>query len=140
MRRLRLLALGYGVALWLWFSVEDNAVWPAVIFGLLVTLILLAFTFFDKLKDVWVLPALAGLAGMGTAVATAALMFFKNAMHAHVFWDFPPGLMIAILQRAFAWAAVGGLAGLGLTLLWLWLKSSFYDRKQLSQEVAEDSA
>lgn len=28
------------------------------------------------------------------------LMFFKNALHAHVFWDFPPAMVVAMLTRA----------------------------------------
>lgn len=135
-RRLRWLALSYGLALWLWLSVEDTAVWPAVLFGLGLATLMLALTFLDKLNLRW-LPIFGLLVGLGTAVASTVLMFFKNAVHAHVFWDFPPGLMFAILQRAWVWAAAGGLVGLGLTL---WIKSFKHDHKQPSQEVAEDAA
>ena len=145
-RCLRLAAVGYGVAFFLWLSIEDNAIWPAVLFGLGLATLLLFFTFLDKLEGnivpVAVLPLFGILIGMGTAVTAAALMFFKNAVHAHIFWDYPPGLVFAILQRALVWAAAGGLAGLCVALGWLWLKSSKHDRrnKQQPHEVAEDAA
>src|SRR5690606_27152857 len=64
--------------------------------------------------------------GLGASVATVGLMFFKNARHAHVYLDFPPELMGAILQRAPLWALAGSFIGLGLTLAWM----AFKDRKQ----------
>jgi hypothetical protein len=70
-----------------------------------------------------VLGLLLGAAdGLGTSVATAVLMFFKNARHAHVFPDYPAGMIIAVLERAPLWAAAGALAGLSIGLAWLALQ------------------
>lgn len=123
----RRLALGYGAALLLWLSVEDNAVWPVTVFGLGLCILIMGLTTFDRINLASVpahwLPIVSTvfglLVGMGTAVATAGLMFFKNALHAHVFLDFPPALMLAMLQRAPQWGAAGALIGLSLGLVWL---------------------
>jgi len=50
-------------------------------------------------------------------------MFFKNALHAHAFWDYPPPMVVAMLTRAPSWTLAGGLAGLGIGCLWVWRKS-----------------
>jgi hypothetical protein len=147
-RRIRLIAMGYGLALFLWLSVEDNTVWPVTLFGVGLSALMLILTFSDKLSGRQIpmrfLPltaaAFGGLMGMGTAVATAALMFFKNAVHAHVFLDYPLGLMIAIVQRSFVWAAAGALMALGLVLAWLALRSDSVNHEQFAEEVAEDAS
>ncbi len=118
------LALIYGAALFLWFSVEDNTVWPVTLFGLGLAMLIMGLTTLGKIGQKVIpvralLPLAAwfgGLTGLGTSIATAGLMFFKNALHAHVFLDFPPGLMLAILERAPVWGAVGMLVGCGLGL------------------------
>ncbi len=56
------------------------------------------------------------MTGLGGSVATAGLMFFKNARHAHVFPDYPAGMLLATLERAPMWAAAGGLIGLSVGL------------------------
>jgi hypothetical protein len=142
-RRLRIIGLLYGFGLFLWMSVEDNAVWPVTLFGFGLSALMAALTFLDKLggKKLPVrvlLPVVitsGALVGLGTAIATAVLMFFKNALHAHMFWDYPPGLILAIVRRAFAWASAGALVGLGLTLGWLALSSY----EQNTEEVAKDA-
>ncbi len=123
----RRLALGYGAALFLWLSVEDNAVWPVTLFGLGLCVLIMGLTTLDRINLTTVpahwLPVVSTvfglLVGIGTAVATAGLMFFKNALHAHVFLDFPPALMLALLQRAPQWGAAGALIGLSVGLVWL---------------------
>lgn len=122
----RLLALGYGVALFLWLSIEDQAVWPVTLFGLglaaLVTIFIALDTIGGRPLPAWqfviVASVAGGLAGLGTGITTAGLMFFKNAVHAHVFSDFPPGLMLAILERAPVWGLAGTLVGISIGLTW----------------------
>lgn len=125
-RRTRLIAVVYGLLLFLWLSPEDNQVWPVALLGnglaaLLVARAVLVNLGGREIPARYVLPGaalLGGLTGLGGSVATALLMFFKNALHAHLFLDYPPGLLLAILQRAPGWALAGALAGFGLALLW----------------------
>ncbi len=132
---IRLLAVGYGLLILIWMSLEDNAVLSVTLLGaglaLLVSgLFLLSRAGGRAVPPYYVLPAMIALGilvGLGTSAATAGLMFFKNAMHAHVFLDFPPGLMLAILERASAWALAGGLTGLGGAFTWLALHQKTHE-------------
>lgn len=125
--RIRQVAVIYGVAFFIWLPVEDHSVWPAVIFGAALALLLVNSGLLDKMGRLAIpsanLPIAAALwgalNGLGASLATTGVMFFKNALHGHIFPDYPPGLMFAMLQRAPAWAAAGALSGLGLALLWL---------------------
>ena len=131
-RRLRWLALLYGAAALLWLSREDNDVAMVTVLGVGLALLLLSRAVLgrmdggqissrDRVAGAVVLGALAGL---GSAVATIGLMLFKNALHAHLFLDYPPLVMLGILQRAPAWTLAGVLAGLGLALAWLGLRQT----------------
>ena len=123
----RLLALGYGISLFFWLSLEDTSVWPVVIFGCGLAVLISLLVTLDKIGGRSVparfVPVLGGLlgsiTGLGVSVAVAALMFFKDARHAHVFPDYPTAMMLAILERAPIWALAGGLVGLSLGLGWL---------------------
>jgi hypothetical protein len=127
-RRLRLLTMGYGLLLFIWLSPEDNVVWPAALMG--VGLALLGSVWLvQRWLDGSAFPAqyvpigaalIGTIVGLVSALSAAGLMFFKNALHAHIFWDFPPGMVAAMLTRAPSWALAGGLAGLGIGCLWLW--------------------
>jgi hypothetical protein len=122
-----MVALPFGLLALLWLSLEDTAVWPVSLLGLGLSALLNLFLALDKLGGRAIpriyappLAALLGiLIGLGASIAAAGFMFFKNALHAHVFLDFPPGLMLAMLERAPAWALAGGLSGLGLSLIGL---------------------
>jgi hypothetical protein len=126
----RLLVLGYAIALFVWLSVEDVATWPAVLFGLGLSSLIVILLTLAKIRGRWLarryvplFSLLLGAAvGFGTAITTAGLMFFKNARHAHVFPDYPAGMMLAMLERAPLWAAAGALAGLSIGLAWLALR------------------
>jgi hypothetical protein len=65
----------------------------------------------------WAVVLFGALLGAGTSVAAVGLMFFKNALHAHIFLDFPPALLLALLSRAPGWALAGALGGCGVVLL-----------------------
>ena len=126
-RRTRLLTLAYGLTLFLWFSWEDNYVWPVAAFGVGLSLLLVALTVMNKLGGRMIsgryVPltavVLGALVGLGGAIATTGLMFFKNALHAHLFFDYPAQLMLAMLERAPIWGLAGALVGFGGGLLWL---------------------
>jgi hypothetical protein len=73
---------------------------------------------------------LGGIVGLGGALSSAGFMFFKNALHAHAFWDYPPGMVGAMLSRAPSWALAGALAGLGMGCLWLWYQSIMFVKQK----------
>ncbi len=118
-QRRRLIALGYGLALFIWLQVEDNTPVAVAIFGIgLATLLTL-----DRLARyvpprLWLAGAaiLGAIAGLGGVLATVALMLLKTGMHSHLFPDYPPGQMLEMLQRAPVWTLAGALAGLGVGL------------------------
>ncbi len=121
-RRLRPFAAAWGAAAFLWLGPESDAVWPPALLGLgLAALLALRWTADMTAAAPWFAPAaalLGGLIGLGTAPAAALLMLFKNALHAHLFPDYPPALILALLARVPAWALAGALAGLGLAFAW----------------------
>ena len=129
----RLLALGYGIALFVWLSVEDTASWPAAVFGLGLSSLIVILLTLDKIGGRRLagryLPVfgllLGALIGLGSSPAAAVLMFFKNARHAHIFLDYPAGMILAVLERAPLWAAAGALAGLSIGLAWLALRGVY---------------
>ncbi len=131
-RRLRLVTMAYGLLLFIWLTPEDNTVWPVALLGIglaILSVIWLVRRWLSgsafSAKYVPIAGALLGaIVGLGGALAAAGLMFFKNALHAHVFWDFPPGMVVAMLIRAPSWALAGGLAGLGIGFLWVWRRST----------------
>lgn len=126
-RRLRWLALLDGLITLLWLSREDNDVAAVATLGWAMTILLLAFAVTGQLgrrqisaRYVLVGGVLLGaLAGLGSVLMTTGLMLFKNALHAHLFLDYPPHIMSGILERAPVWTLAGALAGLGLALAWL---------------------
>ncbi len=65
---------------------------------------------------------LSARVGVGSSLVCAGLMFFKNALHAHLFLDYPLLMLLAMLQRGPAWAAAGALLGLSTALLWAALR------------------
>jgi hypothetical protein len=125
-RRLRWLALLYGALVMSWLSREDSDVVGVAVLGCGLSLIVLTLGVTGQfggrtISARFMLAAgavLGLLGGLGTAVTTTGLMLFKNALHAHVFLDYPPNILLGILQRAPAWALAGALVSLGLCLAW----------------------
>jgi hypothetical protein len=134
-RRIRLFIIGYCLVLFVWFTPEDHHVWPATVLGLGMAALLVIWNVLSKLggkiipRQYVVLGAviLGVLVGAGTSVATAGLMFFKNALHAHLFVDYPTPLLLAVLERAPGWGLAGGLAGFGAALAWLSLRQDTHE-------------
>jgi len=126
-RRARWVAIGYGIVLFLWLGPEDNAVWPVALHGAGLSALLVGFWVLGRFGGKTVsrrtlVPgalALGAVGGLGAAIMTAALMFFKNARHAHLYLDYPPEQMGGLLRRGPVWALAGALFGLGLALAWL---------------------
>ena len=124
-KRARHLLLLSGIAVLLWSGMEDNDAVPVTVLGALVATAA-AMTLFDSRRfrqDFARLSqprqgVLAGaFIGALASLATPLLMLFKDLRHAHVFPDYPAGMMLATLERMPAWALAGGLAGFGIGLL-----------------------
>lgn len=121
----RRLLLVSGIAVLLWSGMEDNDALLVTLLGTLLataaTMMLLASRRFHPVMTRGSRPmqgALAGaLIGKLASVATPLLMLFKDLRHAHIYPDYPAGMMLATLERMPAWALAGGLAGFGIGLL-----------------------
>lgn len=121
---MRLVVIFYGVSLFVWFGIEDNSALPVAVYGV-IGAILGAVTLWRR----WRLSALAGRhalaaligvgasAGIGAVLTTVALMLFKTGLHSHLFPDYPPAQLLAMLARTPAWSLAGALVGMGLFLL-----------------------
>lgn len=127
----RLGAIGYGLILLLWLSIEDSRVWPVTLLGTGTALLSLSLFVVSRcggrpLSRRW-LPVvsvlLGALAGASSIAFTAALMFFKSAWHNHLYPDFPAQLILDLLSRLPAWTLAGLLIGLASSLLLLSTKS-----------------
>ena len=121
----RRLLLVSGIAVLLWSGMEDSDALLVTLLGALLAtatgLMLLASPRFRPVMARESIPrqgAFAGaLIGMLASVATPLLMLFKDLRHAHIYPDYPVGMMLATLERMPAWALAGGLAGFGIGLL-----------------------
>ena len=126
-RRLRWLTLGYGLLVFLWLSPEDTRVTPVAALGLGLSVLLVILAITGKaggrqIPALFLIPGgvvLGAITGVGAAITTTGLMLIKNGLHAHLFLDYPPRLMLAILERAPKWGVAGALVGLSLALIWL---------------------
>lgn len=124
-KRARHLLLVSGIAVLLWSGMEDNDALLVTLLGMLLataaTMMLLASPRFRQVTAHRSRPKQGALAGafIGTlaSIATPVLMLFKDLRHAHIYPDYPAGMMLATLERMPAWAVAGGLAGFGIGLL-----------------------
>ena len=120
-------ALLIGASIFLWLRLEDDTVIAAAIGGLLITCLIVIGWAWRKVggrEYTWrwllaVCAALGGLIGLGTAVSTALLMLIKNGLHAHIFPEFPFGMISGMLPLAPIWALGGVLIGLGIGAVWI---------------------
>ena len=110
-----------GVAILIWSGYEDIDASGAALLGLTAAIGLTMSLMRSRLANDHsqiVISALTGaLIGAATSVATAALMLFKDLRHAHPFPDFPPSIILGILERLPPWTLAGALAGIGIGLL-----------------------
>jgi hypothetical protein len=119
------LLLGYGLALLLWLSLEDNGTLSVALLGTgaatLFTIIALLNRIGGRVLSMrlW----FTGLIGLGAAIGalstltTTLLMFFKTGWHGHGFPDYPPAMMLAMLQRLPVWMLAGALIGLAIAMI-----------------------
>ncbi|MDE2774721.1 MAG: hypothetical protein OXI77_02170 [Chloroflexota bacterium] len=114
-----------GIAVLLWSSMEDDDARMVTLLGMLLAaalsmMLVSSQRFPERLKRLSLAKraAMSGaLIGALASLTTPLLMLFKDLRHAHVFPDYPAGMMLATLERMPAWALAGGLAGFGIGLL-----------------------
>lgn len=117
--RFMLILAGLGILLWSGW--EDRDASGATILGFLsasaLTMLLLSMRPVES-HAASPRAALAGaLTGATTSLIASGLMIFKDLRHAHPFPDFPPAMILGMLERLPHWALAGALAGIGLRLL-----------------------
>lgn len=131
-RKFRWMALLYAAGLLVWFSFEDDSPRSVILLGLGAAALMLGGWAYRQPALPAIRPVMLPLVGSATglllglltSVNSAGLMFFKDALHAHLFPDYPPGLMLAVLSYAPLWALSGLLCGLGGALLYLAVRPS----------------
>ena len=124
----RLLTVLLGIVILLWSGIEDKDVITVTALGLLLSILTVMLGLMSRLggRTLGAAALLKLAALVGSAVAalsstmTVLLMLFKDLRHGHVYPDYPPPLMLGILERLPLWSLAGGLAGLGLGFLALW--------------------
>lgn len=118
---LRWLSIGVGVAAFSWMSVEDTSTLPVATLGVLIALCGVSLWLLnqpDWQPSALVLCLTGGLIGALGALVTVVLMFLKTAWHSHITPDYPPLMMLAMLERAPVWALAGLCLGGAVALLW----------------------
>jgi hypothetical protein len=124
---IRWAALLYGGSVLLWLNLEDTRVWPVALLGWGGALLLAAAmttrhvggAVLSRGRALLAVAVLGAGVGLGSSLVCAGLMFFKNALHAHLFPDYPPLMLLAMIQRGSGWAAAGALLGSSAVLLWM---------------------
>lgn len=119
--RFRNAALLYAAVTLFWLQLEDHQVLPVALLGTTGAMLLVYHWLRGRLQPQhhglrpWAKAAVSGaLAGLLAAPATALLMVLKAGMHGHVFPDYPPGQILALLGLTPVWTLTGALAAVGL--------------------------
>jgi hypothetical protein len=116
--------VGYGIILLVWLSLEDNSTVSVALLGTGAA-VLYSSIWLLKRSGGQVLPLRLWLPGLilfgGTlgalsTLTTTLLMFFKTGWHGHSFPDYPPQMLLAMLQRLPVWMLAGALIGLAIAL------------------------
>jgi lysylphosphatidylglycerol synthetase-like protein (DUF2156 family) len=121
-RRLRMWLLVGGALALAWMGPEDHTVVIGALLGTLLAIPVVLWWAAPRYDGQRLTPArftalcgaLAALTGAAAPIIAALLLFFKNAWHAHGFWDYPPALIADLLLRTPLWVLAGALIGVGL--------------------------
>ncbi len=122
-----------GIAILLWSGLEDNNANAVSVLAAATATVATLYILASRLGGRALHPAdhlrlsvLAGfLAGSSACLLAASLMLFKDLRHAHIYPDYPPQMILAMLERLPHWTLAGGLAGIGIGLL-LKLKAEWH--------------
>lgn len=121
----RFLLIGYGLMILFWLSLEDNGTIAVAILGTGAALIFTSYWVLKRIDGrelptrLWFsgLIVLGSLMGAAAILVTAILMFFKSSWHGHIFPDYPPTMIAAMLSRMPIWTLAGGLLGLSMAII-----------------------
>jgi hypothetical protein len=127
----RLVVIALGIIILVWSGLEDNQVFGVVILGWIIAIISLMNVLVSRFGGqsyqtktlIKLSPLVGGCIGASASIITALLMIFKTIRHSHVFPDYPPQMILAIIERLPIWTLSSGLIGLGLSLIWRVLRS-----------------
>jgi hypothetical protein len=119
--------IGGGLAVFFWLRLEDHGVGTALLMGMLLSALTLAWAAWPRLAErtlsarqlVLSLAFTGAVGGLLTALFGALLMLLKNGFHGHLYPDYPIVLIEGTLTRAPAWALAGAFLGAGAALLLL---------------------
>jgi len=121
----RLLIITLGIIILVWSGLEDNQVWGVVLLGWILAIVSVAHFMMSRFGNrayqattlIKLSPLIGGSIGASASVIIALLMLFKVIRHSHVFPDYPPEVILAILERLPVWALSSGLITLGFALI-----------------------
>ena len=124
-RRLRWLTILFGVATFLWLSVEDTQTLPVTILGTGLAFCGVGQWLQHQLRNqsaigiqrIAVFGLSGGLVGLIAVLMITLLMFLKTAWHSHLYPDFPAPMMLAMLQLTLVWTLAGVLQGVGIGVI-----------------------
>lgn len=117
--------LALALVVFIWSGIEDTDVITVTVLGVALSIAGVAWILGKRdLDQRWkrhglvLLAMMAGAcAGALSSLMTVALMLFKDIRHGHVFPDYSPALMLAMLERLPIWTIAGALMGCGCALL-----------------------
>lgn len=131
----RLLIIALGIVILVWSGLEDNQVFGVVALGWIIAIVSVTNVIVSRYGGqsysssiVKKFSPLVGASiGASASVITALLMILKTIRHSHVFPDYPPQMILAILERLPIWTLSAGFIGFGLSLVWLVLRTEAED-------------
>jgi len=112
---LRFSAIGVGILILLWLSIEDTSEIPAITIAIFVSLLFALRSLLGKQRQQSLtrFTLLSGLAGVGVIPISLFLIAFKSGLHSHGIPEYPFEQIIAVLRRTPFFAMGGLLVGLG---------------------------
>ncbi len=123
----RFLMIGYGLVLIFWMSLEDSSTLTVSLLGTGAAVIYIGIWLLNRLSERelafrhW-FPGMifsGTLFGAASVLITVILMFFKSGWHGHIYPDYPPQMIFAMLTRLPVWALSGTLTAIFCAILLL---------------------